>query len=370
MNRESTDFSTKISCPIFPACGGCQFHESVTNPPVLEEITSYFAPLPFQFFTDKTTHWRTKARLAVRGKAGNPHIGLFEETSHRVVDMPFCPLHLENLNKALRIAKNKIRDLGVSPYEEKRFTGDLRYLQLWSDESGKVQLTLVATHDAKIFHELARELWQTEIFHSIWLNLQPDTTNRILGPSFDRLKGSPFLIQKFLDRSFHFHPATFVQAHCALFETILKRMRHHLLPSRRVVEYYAGVGVIGLSLSDSTTSLTCIEINPYAERCFEKNAQAGEATYITAEAKEASSHVDNADVVIVDPPRKGLDTPLLEKLCAAPLDQVLYLSCNFDSLKRDLEHLTAHGYTVDKAEGFLLFPGSDHVEVLVNLLKS
>ncbi|HSW87111.1 MAG TPA: hypothetical protein VLG49_06400 [Rhabdochlamydiaceae bacterium] len=375
MNSQLTEFST-IPCELFTICSGCQLNEHVISPPIWEEIKHYFfskgldAPC---LYHKEIIQWRNRVKLAIRGNAENPQIGLFKRGTHEVLSIPSCPMHHPKINLAIQSLIEFIKKIQVQPYCENRHRGELRYCQLVVERtSGKVQLSLVVNDDkiTPSLSNLAEQLSGTGLFHSIWINFQPAATNRIFGDKWILCWGEPLLWEEFNGISVCFHPACFGQAHFSLFEEMLKSIQRHVLPEKRILELYAGVGVIGLSVASTSTKLICSEINPHAKDCFEAAikklpSEVQNKTSFVLGAAESSTHLlADADVLIVDPPRKGLDPKLLSAIADSRLEQIIYVSCGPFSFMRDCDELLNHGWRLDKAEGYLLFPGTDHVELI------
>ncbi len=149
----------------------------------------------------------------------------------------------------------------------------------------------------------------------------------------------------------------------------------------RVLELYGGVGTIGLHLlSKEIASLECSDSNPHNKVCFEKSLAnlaktpgsekvAGKAHYTQLGAKEMveAGKLRDRDVIVVDPPRKGLEPEVLQALCAPKsgahsAKRIVYVSCGWKAFKRDFEELTKNGWSLGTARGFILFPGADHIE--------
>ncbi len=343
MNKQSTEFPTK-------------------------EIAAYFGEVPL--YTGKQTGWRTRAKLAVRA---GPKIGLFKPGTHDIEDLKGCLDHHPSINEAIEWVRAALIELKIAPYNEKATSGDLRYLQLVVQRSSsKVQLTLVANGLASLprIEALAHYLWEKHGWHSIWINVQSGSTNTIFGPKWHHLYGEELLAEVLAGRTLYFHPACFVQAHLDLFEKILEEIEEKLLPQKKVAEFYAGVGAIAFAAQDKSTSITLVEINPFAKQCFERSAPPTHLTYIQGAVKEHIDELQKTEVLIVDPPRKGLEYELIKAIADTPLKQILYLSCNFTTLKRDVEQLKRIGWKVHSVSGYDLFPGTPHFELLIVLEKS
>jgi len=313
---------------------------------------------PISILKGKDTGWRCRAKLAVRGSIEKPKMGLFKPGTHEVEDLIDCPDHHPSINKALNI----LRSHKFHPYNETTHTGDLRYVQLiTSRQTGKVQLVLVTNGKDKC-QELAQQLQVAYDWHSIWINVQDKPTNTIFGPNWLHLYGPRYLEEELLGLPFYFHPACFIQAHLDLYEKILSDIKN-LTATGHITELYAGVGAISRVIDRPAT---LIESNPYAQECFIESHPPTYLEYITGKSEDHAHHFK--DILIVDPPRKGLDPKIIQE--TKDLKQILYLSCNPDSLKRDIEDLKKLGWKTQDVKGYELFPNTPHVEILVSLVQT
>jgi len=378
-----TEFST-IHCGHFPICSGCQLQKDILRPPILRQIREYFAQYEtaFPLFFDAITGFRTRAKLAVRGTAAAPQIGLFKRGTHDVEEILDCPLHHSAINAAIEIIRQAMIEEKIMPYDETTLSGDLRYLQFVVErKTNKVQLTLVCndTSVSSSIKKLVDAISKKPLWHSIWINFQKGSTNRILGDEWllqnTTEDKNGFVWETLAGGAVCFHPACFSQAHLPLFEKMLLSIQKMVPPNKNIVEFYGGVGVIGLTLAKECDSLVCSEINPFSQECFEQSKQKlsvdeeRKVSFIVKDAKECLFLLDNADVVIVDPPRKGLDPLVLKALIASSVQDLIYVSCGFASFQKEADQLLASGWSLKKAEGYLLFPGSDHIEILAHFHK-
>lgn len=330
-----------------------------STPPIWAEIQAYFGRV--QLVRGKATHWRTRAKLAVRGIPNDIKIGLFKPGTHEVEPLIDCPDHHTSINEAL----HTLSKASFTPYNEQTLTGDLRYVQLSVQRTtGKVQLVLVSNGKGKC-DALAERLMSEYDWHSIWINVQEGSTNTIFGPTWIHHSGPTYLEETILGRKFYFHPASFVQANLDLFEKILIDIKSWVIPEQHIIEYYAGIGIIGVTLEEQCKSATLVEINPFAEECFRQSNPPPHFQFFTGPT-ENYLHLLK-DVLIVDPPRKGLDQKVLNALKDTSLKQILYVSCNFETLKRDLDVLKESGWEIEQVKGYYLFPHTNHVELLVDL---
>eukprot|EP00933_Yihiella_yeosuensis_P052332 TRINITY_DN5035_c3_g1_i1.p1 TRINITY_DN5035_c3_g1~~TRINITY_DN5035_c3_g1_i1.p1 ORF type:complete len:463 (+),score=95.03 TRINITY_DN5035_c3_g1_i1:132-1391(+) len=338
--------------------------------------------------------WRTSAKLAVRAGKSGPKIGLFVPKSHEICCVDGCPAHHPAINKALEEITAACKSVGVKGYDESSNTGDLRYLKLEVQRSsGKVQLTLVwhATDEddaGPVLQKLLKALQKAApLWYAVWANFNAANkhVNRIVNyddSSWKRLDGKKKILREQLTKSgvpyeapeLCFPPFVFRQANICAFEDIVAAVRGFVPKKSKVVELYGGVGTIGLHLGDRVSSLVCSDENPHNKDCFESSLSSlpekfrARLLYNKGDAAAQVESIPSADVVIVDPPRKGLDDIVLGALKKrskdAKLKRLIYVSCGFPAFCRDADALLSAGWKATHGEGFVLFPGADHLETL------
>jgi 23S rRNA (uracil-5-)-methyltransferase RumA len=370
-----------ISCPHFPLCSGCTLTMNVETPPIFDEAKAFFGERKISkvsFYSDKVIGWRYRAKLAIRGTKKRPEIGLFKGGTHEVVPIPFCKVHHPKINRAVTLLRQWIIESELSPYEEKDFTGVLRYAQFVVERSsGKVQLTLVVnqTFSGDLVHwrALLAPLWNNyrDFFHSIWLNFNTSHQNVIFSDAWHIVYGEEELWENFDGVRVCFLPSSFAQANLDLFEQMLRSIQQKVSINAYIAEFYAGVGVIGLFLANEQRKIVCCEIEGSGLHCFEKSrhflseAVQKRISFKVGSANDLLDMLNEADTVIVDPPRKGLDTRLLESLKKTQtVKKIVYVSCGWPSFKRDCDTLLKAGWELKEVEGYLLFPGSNHIEIV------
>jgi 23S rRNA (uracil1939-C5)-methyltransferase len=244
-------------------------------------------------------------------------------------------------------------------------------------ESQRAQVVLVGNSESPerllaLAAALQSELG--EVLHSLWWNGNPDRTNVILGSRWVRLAGEPFVRESIGGARIYFPPGAFGQSHLELADRLVERV-HGFVPHGAVVaEYHAGCGAIGLGLAARCRALRINERSPDAilglERGIEDLAAADRARVriCRGEASAAAEIAAGADVVIVDPPRKGIDEGLLRALCDAGPARIVYVSCDPTSLARDVRLLEdGAGLALRALEAFALFPYTEHAEAVALL---
>ena len=361
------EFSTN-PCPHFPACSGCTLAQDLLNPPIWREVLSFFkGRVEPRLITDGFLSTRYKAKLAVRP---GPEIGLFRKHSHEVVSIPHCKVHHPSINQGAALVKKEIEASGIPLYRETPPSGLLRYIQLFAcRETGKIQLVLVLNAASRTpeIDAFCRSLLKHDLWHSLWLNFHPAESNRVLGGAWLQIAGEPFLHQTLNGIPVAFHPGAFSQSHLPLFERMLRTIDSWTAPEKKILELYAGVGAIGLALARKAPRIDLVENNPFARLSFEQSRAPSHLHYHCLDAAQALGFIEEDQLIIADPPRKGLDAPLLDRLCSLKRSRLIYVSCGFESFQKDAEKLLSAGWTFTRAEGYLLFPGTNHVEILAQL---
>lgn len=383
MNESNAQFPI---CPHFGECAGCSEHLSLGPPPIWEEVLSFFAPFStLDLHTGPPLHWRHRAKMAVRRTSIHPLIGLFKRFSHDVFSIPECLVHHPHLNLAFEFVRTWMQRSAIIAYEEKTGMGDLRYLQgVVQRDSGRVQLSFVfnSSHSEgsqtdrwrSLVEQLGKE--HASLWHSLWINFNDQPVNAIFGSQWLHVWGEEQLWERFEEVKVCYGPASFGQANLPLFERMLIRIRELLPQQSRVAEFYAGVGVIGLFIASHCQWVRCSEVNPFAENYFLHALTqmpphiASRLTFFSCSTQKALSLLEDATTVIVDPPRKGLDPCLFKALKEElTIKQLLYISCGWEAFKKDCQRLFEEGWKVQSVDGYIFFPGSNHIELLVNFNK-
>lgn len=366
-------------------CAGCSENPSQKPPPIWDEVLSFFSSFEQpQLHHGFPYHWRHRAKVAVRGVCGDPLIGLFKRSSHEVLPIPSCIVHHPRLNLAFEKFRQLMIKHSLHPYQETTGKGEVRYLQgVVQRSSGRVQLAIVLNispqgKQALCWESLVKKLGEEhpDMWHSLWLNFNDKATNTIFGSPWSLAWGEAELWENFGETAVCYGPSSFGQANLPLFEKMLMRIREILPDRAQVAEFYAGVGAIGLFLAPKCQSVRCSEINPFAEEYFNRSCSrlspeiASRLSFITASTNQALTLLNDASSLIVDPPRKGLDPSLFSALKKTEsVKQLIYISCGWESFKKDFQQLLADGWTLHTIDAYHFFPGTNHVELLANFIR-
>jgi tRNA/tmRNA/rRNA uracil-C5-methylase (TrmA/RlmC/RlmD family) len=319
--------------------------------------------------------FRLRARLAIRGRQGAPKIGMFQSGTHRVVPIPDCSVQHPLINRVAAVVRTALVDAEVPIYAEATHRGLARYLQVVVERaSQRAQVVLVA--NAATPAPLARSLDLIrdrlgDELHSLWFNSQTERTNTILGPDFHHWCGPGSVVERFGGEAVHYPPGAFGQSNLEIAERIIEHVRSRVPTGARVTEFFAGVGAIGLSLLPRLRDIRVNEVSPQSLQGLELGLAAlppgerGKVTVVPGSAGDAAAAASGADVVIADPPRKGLDRVLAARIIDAPPGRFIYVSCGLDSFMSDAALLTASGrLRLSELAAFNLMPYTEHVETV------
>ncbi|XP_071725256.1 uncharacterized protein [Rutidosis leptorrhynchoides] len=448
---KTPSLSCALSCSHFESCSGCTHEFNLHRPIIVDEAANFFKSVgvdDFSFDSCRLWGWRCRAKLAIRGSSTNPLIGLYQEGTHNVVDIPECRAHHPNINAVVELLRKGIKELDVEPYDEDQGTGDLRYVQMAVTtlntslpqseryKQGKVQVALVwnsrnenSPSSVKL-NALANFIWRNggprsniHLIHSVWSNFQTSTNNIIFGNRWRHLLGEQDFWEHLGGIDVSLDPSSFGQANTRAFDTLLRKLQKYVPHGASVVDLYAGAGAIGLSLAANRKcrSVKCVEINKESKPSFEKTVgrlpnyvDSSISWHHADTSEEPLSWLFGSDVVIVDPPRKGLDASLVQALRAisstekkarssidsllskekeekrpwilrakegsvqikskTPSDSVdsqslpqtlIYISCGWERFKEDCKSLlSSRAWHLVKAHGYNFFPGTQSIEVL------
>lgn len=370
-------------CPHRPACPGCpRLGERALDPEGLRalETLALEQGAPFETFTVPGAGHRHRARLSVRLQGSRPRLGLFEEGSHRLVAVDGCGVQHPALNDVATSLEASFARHGIEAYDEASHRGVVRAVQLAVErETGLVQLVLVCrdrlgpgSHARAHLAPVLRELEGTSMLQALFLNAQPERNNVLLGDTFERIFGEPFLKDRSGSARVFYSPGAFAQANPLAHDESVRRIHAGIAPGARVLELYAGVGSIGLGLA-RTCALALNEIGRGSLEGLRAGVAAlgGEDSGLRVLEGPAESHtaaIAEADVVVVDPPRKGLSPQVVSELCRTPPTELWYLSCGKESFLRDARALGA-SFRLRSVTALGYFPYTTHIETLARFEK-
>jgi len=387
---EKSPHRVQRECPISSSCGGCDFwhmdYEEETRLKAdrvrqalnriggecLEEIPILSAP---------TCHgYRNKAQYPVSSRKGQAFAGFFRAGTHQVVENKRCLILPEETDRAKDIVIDYVNQFGVTTYNEETEKGLLRHIYVRRGTvSGQVLVCLVVNgRTLPHVDALIKQLQAVPGFTTLVLAVNTRPGNAILGNEFLTLYGPGYIEDTLCGLTFRLSPRSFYQVnhHQAqrLYEAAISQAQ--ITKEDLVLDLYCGVGTITLAMAKAAGKVIGVEVITQAVEDAWDNAKRNgieNAEFFCGDAGKAALDLEakgiRPDVVVVDPPRKGLNTDTIEALSRMSPRRVVYVSCDPATLARDVALLKEKGYALKNAMAADLFPRCAHVESIVCLIK-
>ncbi len=369
-------------CDYFPECGGCQWlhlnadaQAEQNRQRVLGDLEHIggFANIEDNVrgtvSADSAVHYRNKAQFKI-SKAG---LGFYGKGSHQVVPIAHCLNQMTPNDDLIPILNRWVQDSQIPIYQEDSGAGNLRGVLVRTNRHGDIMVTLIVKSLSGVNAERLAGRLQERLpeLASFSMNINPKRSNRILGKETRVIFGTPTISETLCGREFQISPASFFQVNTEQTEKLYRQAMCYagLTGQESVFDLYCGTGTIGICMADRARKVIGIEVVPEAIADAKENARrnhidniqffCGRSEKILPERLAVG---DAADVVVVDPPRKGCAQALLETIVACGVPKIVYVSCNPATLARDARYLVGAGYRLEEVTPFDLFPGTGHVE--------
>ena len=395
-------------CPFARKCGGCQIQELSYEKQLafkgekvrgnLKRIGGFSQELldevmePIVGAADKS---RSAAPFGYRNKAqfpfgtdrdGNPITGFYAGRTHDIIANTDCALGVPQNQEVLEKVLAFLKEYHLPSYDEKTGKGLLRHVLIrYGFRTGELMVCLVVNGDGIPHAEhLIDSLREIKGMTSITLSPNKQQTNVIMGDSYKVLWGQGYITDYIGDVKYEISPLSFYQVNPVQTEKLYGLALEYagLKGQETVWDLYCGIGTISLFLARKAKQVYGVEIVPQAIEDARRNAEknsidnaeffVGKAeevlpAYYETYAKEHPGERAHADVIVVDPPRKGCDAELLETIVKMKPEKIVYVSCDSATLARDLKYLCGEGYELKRGRAVDMFPQTVHVETVVML---
>lgn len=378
-------------CPLASSCGGCQLqHLSYEGQLRFKEqkalgLLSHIGKIenPGQYMEpiigmERPYAYRNKAQYPVgRNKEGRIVTGFYAGRTHQIKENEHCAIQAEGMDEILRIVRTFMEQYHISPYEEATQKGTVRHVLIRKGHHTGQWLVCLVINAKSLPHwaALVEQLKKIPGMTSICINQNQKNTNVILGPHTELLYGSPVIEDRIGDITYEISPESFYQVNPVQTEHLYEvALSYAGLTGKEVVwDLYCGIGTISLFLAKKARKVYGVEIVPQAVRNAERNRirnRLDNVEFFTGAAEEVfperyreDPEGSRADVVVVDPPRKGCDRRLIRTMCDMAPERIVYVSCDPATLARDVCLLAEWGgYGVERLRCVDMFPQGGHVE--------
>lgn len=380
-------------CPVYKRCGGCSLqhmnydmqlefkHRVVADN--LERIGGFWGiQVNPVIGMDNPMNYRNKAQYPVGMGDSGPIAGFYARRSHTIVDSESCGIQHVASEKVKNAVMKAVKELNIPAYNEETGEGILRHIVTRvSFTTGDIMVILVVANEKvpgldKLVRAVTDEIPEIK---SIILNINKRRDNVILGDTVRTVYGSDTLIDRLGHLTFHISPLSFYQVNPVQTVKLYGKAVEfaNLNMDETVFDLYCGIGTISLFLAEKAAEVIGVEVVPEAVEAAAENAKLNNISNARFYCGEAEKVVPElyakgvkADVVVVDPPRKGCDEVLLETMVKMQPERIVYVSCNPSTLARDLKYLAANEYKIEEVQPVDLFPWTEHVECVVLITRN
>lgn len=375
-------------CPVYEKCGGCNLQhmtraaQNKWKRDRVEEAFRHIGGMEVSVAEVETDGvafgYRNKIQMPVAMTDAGIFAGFFAPRSHRIIPAADCLLQSPRASRLIRAVLSWMEENGVSAYDEQTHSGTVRHIYVREGDGTSVMVSLI-TRSAKLpGKEALIDTMREEGVTTLLQNINPDKTNVILGEKTKILYGTGAVPKTLGDITFSVSHHSFFQVNAPMAQRLFEKGISLLgdISGKTIFDLYSGIGSISLFLAKHAKKVIGVEIVPEAVRDAAENAKrngfdnaffyAGDAFEVTKELLEKG---ETADIAVVDPPRKGCSSALLETLLFMRPEKILYISCNPATLARDVKTLAENGYAPGTVYPFDLFPNTAHVESVVCLKR-
>lgn len=388
---EQSPYRVDAPCPIYKECGGCQLqHLSYEGQLLAKEKQVRDVLTRIGKLENVKVHpvlgmsepwrYRNKAQVPVGEREGGLIAGFYQQRSHEIIDMEACMIQQEKNDEVVQAVKRICTKYGVTAYNEQRHKGTLRHIMARHGQVTKEVMVVLVTRTSELPNKekIVKEIVESvEGVKSIIQNVNSKKTNVILGDETRVLWGEEVIYDLIGNVKFAISSRSFYQVNPEQTKVLYDQALTYaeLSGQETVIDAYCGIGTISLFLAQKAQKVYGVEIVPEAIADANRNADLNGIDNVEFAVGEAEVVIPNwykegivADVLVVDPPRKGCDDALLQTIIEMRPKKVVYVSCNPATLARDLRVLEDGGYRTVEVQPVDMFPHTTHVECVSQLI--
>lgn len=373
-------------CSMQKVCGACQlqfidydFQLKLKKEIVQDTIRGLDIEIKDVIPSPKITEYRRKIQYPVSETKNSKRIiaGYYKPNSHELVNIKYCPIQPKFCDEIIDFIRNSASEFGISGYNEKQHSGDLRHVVIRSSEYNNKNLVILVINSIKVLDKvknLAHRIYsELDNIAGVGINLNPEKTNLIMGKNTQIVEGENFIEEKLCDKIFKVGADTFFQVNPTSANNIFEYVKKYIsenFENPLILDAYAGITAFGICLSDIAKKVVSVEevkasVDLATKIIKENNIKNVELHNMDAGKffeKELNTKGRKFDVTVLDPPRKGCTKESLDYAMKLTNEKIIYVSCNPSTLARDLKYLTENGCTVDFIQPFDMFPHTYHIE--------
>ncbi|WP_202080931.1 23S rRNA (uracil(1939)-C(5))-methyltransferase RlmD [Caldalkalibacillus salinus] len=390
---ESSTARVTPLCPIFDQCGGCQLQHLQYEEQLRQkqrQVQSQLQRMAHLDLDKVSVHptlgmedpwrYRNKAQVPIGEHEGGLIGGFYRQGTHDIIDMNECLIQHEQNDSLVQQVKDTAEKLGITAYNENTHQGLLRHVVTkYGFKTDELMVVLITNgdqlpHQDELINALKAKLPQLK---SIVQNVNTTRTNVIFGDVTRVLWGETYIYDYIGDIKFAISARSFYQVNPQQTEVLYAKALEYadLQGNETVIDAYCGIGTISLFLAQQAKRVLGVEVVPEAISDAKRNARLNHLENTDFAVGEAEKVIPwwqaqgvHADVIVVDPPRKGCDEALLQTITDMKPQKVVYVSCNPATLARDLKVLEEGGFETKEVQPVDMFPHTSHVECVSQIV--
>ncbi len=375
-------------CSVSKKCGSCQYQgvpykeQLAVKQKRMKKLLGKFANVKPIIGMDDPFYYRNKVHAVFdRDKKGNIICGTYEAKTHKVVPIEECMIEDKISQEIIRTIRDMLKSFRIKTYDEDTGYGLLRHVLVRRGFSTD-EIMVVLVIGSPIFpskNNFVKALRKKyPQITTVVLNVNDKKTSMVLGERDIVIYGKGYIRDTLCGCTFRISPQSFYQVNPVQTEILYKTAIEYAGLGRKetVIDAYCGIGTIGLVAAKRAKNVIGVELNPDAVRDARINAKENKITNARFYQGDAGEFMENmaengehADVVFMDPPRTGSDKKFMSSVIKLNPSRIVYISCGPETLARDLEYLTKHGYDVRKIQPVDMFSFTDHCENICLLTK-
>lgn len=398
------DERAREECPVYTKCGGCQLQhmkykdqlafKTVIVRDTFKKVANITFPISQTLKSEYKYAYRNKLQLpiGVDKKNNTPLVGFYANNSHRIVGINSCPLHPEWNEKLISVVKKFMAKYLIMGYNEEDGTGTVRHIV--ARQVGKILQIIIVINGDRLLHsdELVKMLCEAFANPSVFININTENTNVILGEKYIRLAGEAVLTHMDMGHMVVVSPESFMQVNDYVKSKIYNKAVEiaDITENDIVVDAYCGIGILTAMFAERAKYAYGIEIVPSAidnaNYMVRQNMLSHKLSFIKGDCREEldtmlrnAKRLTSGNIILVlDPPRKGVEKEIIDTILKQQPSKIIYISCNPATLARDVGMLTgsinidayrtdAPLYELTYVQPYDMFPQTKHVETLVCL---
>ena len=381
----------KPPCPVFNLCGGCHLQhinykkqlemkkEIVEN--VLSRIGNQNIDVMPIIGMEIPWRYRNKGHFHLARENENITLGFYQSKSHDLVPVSQCLLFSQNINSLIKYLEKELTRQKITIYNHKTDKGNFRGIVLRESKyTGEIMIIFITREERWYLDEnfLNNLIIAFPQVVSLCQNINKNPKMALFGKDFRILKGKTFIEDHIDSFKFKISPSSFFQVNVLQTEILYKKILEYanLSGKETVIDSYSGTGTISIYLAGKAKKVYGLELQKGAVRDAWANGELNNLSNLKFFSGKAESWLykwiqkgEKAEVIVIDPPRRGCSREVLKNIIKIKPEQILYVSCDMPTLARDIKYITQNGYNIEEVQPIDMFPHTSHIECLVHLTR-